>query len=193
MELLFSFFMILVGLGALIYSADRLVEGSSSLARQFSVSEIAIGLTVISFGTSAPELTVNVLAVFKNESEIVFGNMIGSNLMNLLLVLGASAIIQPWTIKKNTFLKEIPLLLIAILIFLVFANDSFINNKSEKNALVQKPLFFLFFSGHFYGMSSNCPETTIAKNIQLLISRYGKQCSIFSWEYLAWQAVGIGE
>lgn len=146
MELLFSFFMIIVGFSFLIFGADFLVEGSSSLAYKLSVSEIAIGLTVISFGTSAPELAVNVLAAFKNESEIVFGNIIGSNLMNLLLVLGISAIIQPLTIKKNTILKEIPFSLIAILIFLVLANDRFINNKPE-NELTRSEgiILFVFF------------------------------------------------
>ncbi|MBN2093556.1 calcium/sodium antiporter [candidate division KSB1 bacterium] len=146
MELLFSFFMILLGFGALIFSADRLVEGSSSLAHRLSVSEIAIGLTVISFGTSAPELAVNILAAFKNESEIVFGNIIGSNLMNLLLVLGASAVIKPLTIKRNTIRKEIPFSLIAILIFLILANDGFINNKPE-NELTRSEavILFIFF------------------------------------------------
>jgi len=149
MTLITTLLLLIVGFIVLIRGAHYLVEGASSLAKKLLVSEIAIGLTVISFGTSAPELAVNVLAALRGNDEIIFGNIIGSNLMNILLVLGLSSAIYPLTVNWNTIWKEIPFSLLAVGIFLILANDVFINQAAQ-NELARSEgiillLYFLLF------------------------------------------------
>ncbi|HMB20702.1 MAG TPA: calcium/sodium antiporter, partial [Spirochaetota bacterium] len=106
--------LLLVGFVFLLKGADFFVEAASSLARKMRVSEIAIGLTVVSFGTSAPELLVNVMASVQGSSSLVLSNVIGSNIFNILLILGVSGLIYPLVVQKNTVWKEIPFSLLAV-------------------------------------------------------------------------------
>ncbi len=119
-----------LGFIVLIKGADLLVDGASSIAKRFGITEIVIGLTVVSFGTSSPELFVNMLAVARGSTELALGNIIGSNISNTLLVLGAAAIVLPLAIKRNTVRREIPLALLASLAVLFLANDSLIDGAS---------------------------------------------------------------
>jgi len=106
--------LLLVGFVFLLKGADLFVEAASSLARKMRVSEIAIGLTVVSFGTSAPELLVNVMASVQGSSSLVLSNVIGSNIFNILLILGVSGLIYPLVVQKNAVWKEIPFSLLAV-------------------------------------------------------------------------------
>lgn len=110
-----------LGFVALIKGADLLVDGSSALAKRLGVSALVIGLTVVAFGTSAPELAVNILASFNNSTDIAIGNILGSNIANILLILGVSAIFYPLSVGQGTVWKEIPfsILAVAVLGFLV--------------------------------------------------------------------------
>ncbi len=117
----------IIGLVFLVKGADFLVDGSASIAKKLNISSIVIGLTIVAFGTSTPELIVNIFASAQGNSEIAIGNVLGSNIANILLILGISAIIFPITAKKNTVLKEVPFSLLAILILGVMANDMLID------------------------------------------------------------------
>lgn len=125
---IFQFLLLLVGFVILIKGADFLVRGSSSIAKKFGISNIVIGLTIVAFGTSAPELIVNIMASIKGSSEIVMGNVVGSNIANILLILGISAMICPLIVKKSTTRIEIPFALLAFLVLATVANDIFIDN-----------------------------------------------------------------
>ncbi|MCR4256566.1 MAG: calcium/sodium antiporter, partial [Candidatus Uhrbacteria bacterium] len=103
--------------------ADWLVEGASSIARKFGVAPIVIGLTIVSFGTSLPELLVNLFAAFRGSTDIAIGNIVGSNIANILLILGASASIRALKVKKNTVWKEIPFALLAMILVWIMGND----------------------------------------------------------------------
>jgi len=107
-----------------------LVDGSASIAKKLKISSIVIGLTIVAFGTSAPEFIVNIFASVQGNSEIAIGNILGSNIANILLILGISAIIYPITAKKNTVLKEIPLSLLAAVVLGFMANDMIIDGAS---------------------------------------------------------------
>ena len=107
----------------LIKGADWLVRGSSSIARVFRISEFVIGLTVVSFGTSLPELVIGILAALKGNPDIVVGNVIGSNIANVLLVLGIASMVRPLTAANATVWREIPFTLLASLILVVMFND----------------------------------------------------------------------
>ncbi|MGS2761380.1 calcium/sodium antiporter [Sinomicrobium sp. M5D2P9] len=139
------------GLLILIFGAHALVEGASALARRFRVPDILIGLTIVAFGTSAPELVVNVMAASKGFDDIVYGNIIGSNNFNLFIILGICGLIRPLSVTSNTALKEIPfsLILTAVLLFLV--NDRLLYGSAE-NSLVrwEGVLLLLVFSGFLF-------------------------------------------
>ncbi len=126
-----NFLILFIGFILLIKGADWLVHGSSLLAKKYHVSDLAIGLTIVAFGTSAPELVVNVVAAFENHQEIVFGNVLGSNLFNLFAILGISGIITPLAVKSSTVWKEIPVSLFAMMLVFILANDVLIFGSEE--------------------------------------------------------------
>lgn len=119
-------FILLAGFVVLIKGADWLVSGASALAKKKNVSDLAIGLTVVAFGTSAPELVVNVLASFQGHQDIAFGNIIGSNSFNLFVILGIAGLIAPLSVQSSTVWKEIPISFIALVTLFFLANNFFL-------------------------------------------------------------------
>ncbi|MEM7110515.1 MAG: calcium/sodium antiporter [Bacteroidota bacterium] len=143
-----------VGFVILIKGADLLVEGASSIGKKYNVSSIVIGLTIVSFGTSLPELLVNLVASYNNSPDIGVGNVLGSNIANILLILGVSALISPLPITKNTYFIEVPFSLTATLLVGFLANASIFNTSndyviSQNDGLVLLFFFFLFM-GYVY-------------------------------------------
>ena len=120
--MIINIILIIVGMALLIKGGDFLVDGASHLARRFNISELAIGLTIVAFGTSAPELVVSLSAAIGSHPEIALGNVIGSNILNLLLVLGITGLIMPVAVQKNTVKIEIPLSLLAAIVLFLLAN-----------------------------------------------------------------------
>lgn len=116
---------LVAGFVLLVFGADWLVNGASALAKKYNVSDLAIGLTIVAFGTSAPELVVNVFAAAQGSHDIVLGNIIGSNNFNLLVILGIAGIITPLAVQHSTVWKEIPFSLLAVAVLFIFANDIF--------------------------------------------------------------------
>ena len=147
--MLLSFFLLLVGFVVLIFGADKLVDSASSLAAKIGIPPIVIGLTVVAFGTSAPELVVNVFASISGSSEMVLGNVMGSNIFNVLGILGISALIFPLTVKTNTTWIEIPLSLLAAVCVLIVGADVFLDGAGEdvitrSDGLTLLLFFFIF-------------------------------------------------
>jgi cation:H+ antiporter len=114
-----------IGLVLLVKGADWLVDGASVLAKKNNVSDLAIGLTIVAFGTSAPELVVNAVAASGGYPDIVFGNIIGSNNFNLFVILGIAGIITPLSVQSSTVWKEIPFSFLAALLLLFLVNNYF--------------------------------------------------------------------
>jgi cation:H+ antiporter len=119
-----TYILFLIGFVLLIYGARFLVDGASVLANRLGVSALVIGLTIVAFGTSAPELIVNILASARGATDMAIGNILGSNIANILLVLGIAAVIYPIKVSKGTVWKEIPLALLAVFMVGVMANDT---------------------------------------------------------------------
>lgn len=113
----------IVGFIILVKGADMLVSGASSLATRLGVSSLVIGLTIVAFGTSAPELIVNLLASFQGNTDIAIGNILGSNIVNILLILGICAVMYPLTVGKGTVWNEIPFALLAVVMLGCLALD----------------------------------------------------------------------
>ncbi|HID28554.1 MAG TPA: sodium:calcium antiporter, partial [Desulfobacterales bacterium] len=110
------YILLIIGFAILIKGAGLLVDGASSIARRFNVSDLVIGLTVVAFGTSSPELFVSIIASIRGNTEIAIGNVLGSNVANIFLILGVSSIIYPLAVGKGTVWKEIPLSLLAAVV-----------------------------------------------------------------------------
>lgn len=127
----FASLLLIIGFIILIKSADLLVDGASILAARFSVSQIVIGLTIVAFGTSAPELMVNLLAAFQDRGDISLGNVIGSNIINILLILGIASLIYPLRTQRNTVWREIPFAFLASLVLAVIANDQLLGKSPD--------------------------------------------------------------
>ncbi len=119
---------LVVGFLVLIKGADYFIDGASSIAKHLNVPDILIGLTIIAFGTSAPEAAVSIKAMLSQNSDIVLGNIIGSNILNILLILGVSAMIAPIRVKNNTIKKEIPFLMLVSLLMSVLFFDTRLQN-----------------------------------------------------------------
>jgi cation:H+ antiporter len=117
--------LLLLGFVLLIFGADWLVKGASVFAKKHKVSDLAIGLTIVAFGTSAPEMVVNVFAAINGHHDIVLGNIIGSNNFNLFFILGIAGLITPLVVQSSTVWKEVPLSFLAIVFMFVLANDFF--------------------------------------------------------------------
>lgn len=149
-----NFLLLLVGFVALVYGADKLVDGASALAKKYNVPNIVIGLTIVAFGTSAPELVVNLFASLNHNSDLALGNIVGSNIFNIMGILGISALIYPLSVKTNTTWLEIPLALLSAIVMLVLANDVIIDGAessliSRIDGLVLLSLFTIFMVYNF--------------------------------------------
>lgn len=152
-----TYILFFVGFVALIKGADLLVDGASSLAGRLGVSALVIGLTIVAFGTSAPELVVNLLASWQGNTDIAIGNILGSNIVNILLILGISAIFYPLTVQRGTVWKEIPFALLAVVVLAVLANDVAIDGATS-SALTRIDgvvliSFFVIFLYYIFGLT----------------------------------------
>jgi cation:H+ antiporter len=141
--------LLLAGFLILIFGANKLVDASSSLAAKFGIPNIVIGLTIVAFGTSAPEMVVNAIAAVNGKTEMVVGNVLGSNIFNVFGILGICAIIYPLTVKSNTTWYEIPLSLLAALVAFVIAADVFLDNSFENLISRSDSMILLLFFAVF--------------------------------------------
>lgn len=177
-----TYFLFLLGFVLLIKGADYLVNGASAIARRFNISDLVVGLTVVAFGTSTPELFVNILASAKGNAEIAIGNVLGSNIANVFLILGISAIIYPLSVSKGTVWKEIPFSLLAAVVLGLMANDQMIDGASASlltriDGVVLLAFFtiFLYYSfsiaNAIEGLDELLPTETqsVAKSCRLVL------------------------
>jgi cation:H+ antiporter len=160
--MLIPILLLLVGFTILIKGADFLVNGASSTAKKYGISNLAIGLTVVAFGTSMPELMVSLLSALDGKNDASFGNVIGSNNFNLLLILGVAGIIYPLVVQRNTVKFEVPLSLLAAGVLYLLVNDqllwqSDVNILSRVDAFVLLACFGLFLL-YIYRTMKNSPE-----------------------------------
>ncbi len=147
------------GLVLILFGANALTDGAASVAKRFNISSLVIGLTIVAFGTSAPELTVSVVSALKGSSDLAIGNVVGSNLFNTLMIVGCTAMVVPIAITKGTLTKEIPLCLLASIVLFICANDVLINGAESNNISSSDGLlllcFFLIFLGYTFAIAKN--------------------------------------
>jgi len=169
--LIFSYLDLLIGFAILIKGADLLVGGASSAAKKYGISNLAIGLTVVAFGTSMPELVVSLLAAFDGKNDASFGNVIGSNNFNLLLILGIAGLIYPLVVQRNTVKYEVPLSLLAAAVLFLAVNDTLLwqsdsNLLSRLDSIILLSLFAIFLF-YIYRTMKNTSELGEGDNIKI--------------------------
>ncbi len=128
-----SILLLLLGLAFTLFSANWLVDGASSLAKRLHISDLVIGLTVVALGTSTPELAINIFSALEGSSGLAIGNVLGSNIANILLILGITAIISEIEVTTNTIWKEIPFSLLAAVVIGIMANDQWLDPTANGN------------------------------------------------------------
>lgn len=155
METLLSLGKLIVGIAVLVKGADFLITGASGLAKRAGVPDFVIGLTLVAFGTSLPELTVNVQASFEKASGITLGNVIGSNIANILLILGVAGLIRPIAVHRTFVKKEIPLNLLSVLVLFAMIGDKILDHSSQ--ALLSRSeglVLITTFVGYLYFLAA---------------------------------------
>lgn len=157
MEIILQIILLIIGFVLLIKGADWLIDGASSVASNFKVSKLLIGLTIIAFGTGAPELAVSFSSILNGSTDILIGNVIGSNIVNVLLLIGIAAVIRPIKVQRDTISKELPLLLLIstsliVLLLDVKLSDAVINSFTRADAIICL-LFFGIFLYYLFSMA----------------------------------------
>ena len=173
-----NYILLVVGFVLLIKGADLLVDGASFIAKRLKVSNLLIGLTVVAFGTSTPELFVNIIAAIKGAPAIAIGNILGSNIFNILLILGISSLIYPLAVTKGTVWKEIPLTLLAVVMVGIMANKTLIFSKGLSGlSRIDGLILLAFFTAFLFYLlkiakpaEKNLNDTEVPKKYGLLKS-----------------------
>ena len=183
--MIINILLLILGFILLIKGADIFVDGASNTARNFKVSKMLIGLTIVSFGTSAPEFAVSMSALSSGSTDMVLGNVIGSCILNILLILGVAAVIKPLKIHDNTVKKEMPLALLVSTLLVVLMLDSklgngLINQVTRSDAIV----ILLFFTVFVYYL------VTLAKQKREQEEKEDKPMKL--WKSLLFVALGLG-
>ncbi len=156
---------LVMGFIILVKGADLFVDAASSLAQNFHISKMLIALTIVSFGTSAPEFAVSIKSIISGNTDILLGNVIGSNILNILLILGVSSCIHSLTVKNSTVKKELPITILITTLFIVLISDKWLTN-TKTNLLTRSDgitilLFFSIFIYYLFTIMRNKTSSTI--------------------------------
>lgn len=160
-----QFFWLILGLVLILVGANALTDGASAIARRLGISDLVVGLTVVAFGTSAPELAISILAALSGSAPLAIGNVVGSNIFNILVIIGVTAMVRPMPIARSVMSLEIPMVILSSVILLMLGNSGLIdgtgvNMVSRLSGLFLLILFLLFMRYTF--ASAKNPEVAAA-------------------------------
>ena len=174
MEMAIQLLLLVAGFVMLVKGADLFVDGASGIATKFGIPQLVIGLTIVAMGTSAPEAAVSITAAFGGSADITIGNIVGSNILNILIILGISALVYPLAIQKSTLIVDIPVVLLATVVLYLLGFDG---NISRIDAVIMLVIFAAYLSYLFIGAKKEASlqkaentdaEENAAKEISLL-------------------------
>lgn len=168
--MLLSIVLLLVGLGLVVYGSDILVDGASSVARKIGISEFVIGIIIVGFGTSCPELVVSVTGAIDGNSAVSLGNVTGSNIFNILMILGLTAILSPIAITKDNKTKDIPILLCITIFFCLIALKGTINRLDAVLFLAIFAIYLLYNFKAGKAEAAAIEEEVVEKNYGTFLS-----------------------
>ncbi|MEX2015422.1 MAG: calcium/sodium antiporter [Candidatus Hydrogenedentales bacterium] len=184
MDIFLPSLLIVVGIALLVKGGDWLVDGASKLARGIGMSDLLIGLTIVAFGTSMPEFIVSFLAGLEGTPDVSLGNVIGSNIANILLILGIAAVIYPLTAPSSTTWREIPFMLLASVVLVIQANDRFLDgapgsiSRTDGLALCGLFLIFLYSMSQLMVAGNGAPDSAVPRRTD--------------WGAVLWVVLGLG-
>ncbi|WP_434796667.1 calcium/sodium antiporter [Terrisporobacter vanillatitrophus] len=167
-----TYIILLIGFLFLIKGADFFVEGASSIAKKFNIPSLIIGLTIVAFGTSAPEAAVSITAAIGGQNEMAIANVVGSNIFNILFVVGVTAMIRPIYVQKSTIIKEFPFLLLSSIVLAILAYDVKFQGYNENiltraDGLIFIALFIIFIY-YLVDMAINSNDETNEENYKIM-------------------------
>ena len=168
--MLLSIVLLLVGLGLVVYGSDILVDGASSVARKIGISEFVIGIIIVGFGTSCPELVVSVTGAIDGNSAVSLGNVTGSNIFNILMILGLTAIFSPIAITKDNKTKDIPILLCITIFFCLIVLKGTINRLDAALFLAIFAIYLLYNFKAGKSEAAAIEEEVVEKNYGTFLS-----------------------
>lgn len=159
MEIILDILFLIGGLALILIGANSLTDGSAAVAKKWGVSDLVIGLTIVALGTSAPELVVSLMSSFSGSTEMAIGNVVGSNIFNVLMIVGVTAVVLPIKVAKTNMTNEIPLVILSALAVVFCANDMLLDGASE-NILSRIDgiillLFFAIFMRYTFSIAKN--------------------------------------
>ncbi len=154
-----SIFFLIIGLALILGGANLLTDGAAAIARRAGISELVVGLTIVAFGTSAPELVISLISAIDGASELAVGNVVGSNIFNILAIIGITALVRPIVIQQSVMTREIPLVVLSSLAVLIMANTPLLDGSpiaqlTRSNGLILL-LFFLIFMRYTMTQTKN--------------------------------------
>lgn len=159
---------LIVGLALILFGASWLTDGASALARRWGVSDLVIGLTIVAFGTSAPELVISIVSALNGNSGIAIGNVVGSNIFNILMITGCTALVMPLGVGRSTLSKEIPLVILSSLVLWFCSADMLIDGASENVVSRADGLvllaFFLIFMRYTFSIARDKPADAVPES-----------------------------
>lgn len=162
MALFLDIVFLLGGMALILLGANGLTDGSSSVAKRFGISDLVIGLTIVAFGTSAPELMVSLVSSIKGSAQLAIGNVVGSNIFNILMIVGLTAVVMPIKVQKNTITNEIPLVLLSSLALVACASDIVLDggvgNVIGRGDGILLLLFFTIFMRYTFSIAKSSGE-----------------------------------
>lgn len=159
---------LVVGLVLILVGANMLTDGSADIARRWGVSDLVVGLTVVAFGTSAPELVISVMSAIEGNAGLAIGNVVGSNIFNVCVIVGITALVAPIKVEKSILTKDIPLVLLSALALLAIGNGTLLDGESA-NAVnrvdgILLLLFFAIFMRHTFSQAHAAAETLLPES-----------------------------
>lgn len=183
---------LVVGLLLILWGANALVEGSSAIAKRWGVSDMIIGLTIVAFGTSAPELTISIISAINGNAGLAIGNVVGSNIFNVLAIIGVTALFRPIRIERNIMTNEIPLVVLSALVLLVIGNSKWINGDNVDVITRSDGILLLFFFAIFvrytFSQVKTDPEIIIPTETKVVSGPSG----IKIWKSVIMVILGLG-
>lgn len=155
---------LLLGLGLILVGANALTDGASAVAKRFGISDLVIGLTIVAMGTSAPELVVSVTAALNDSAELALGNVVGSNIFNILAIVGCTAMVMPISVGKGLMSKELPLVILSSLVMWAVASDTLLDGEAANVVSridgIQLLAFFAIFMRYTFSIAkADSPDT----------------------------------
>lgn len=181
MEILLSIFWLVLGAFLIIWGADRLTDGASSIARRLGMSDLVVGLTIVAFGTSAPELVISLISAIQGSSELAIGNVVGSNIFNVLVIIGVTALVRPIKVGKGLMLNEIPLVVLSAVVLLAIGLQPEVNRTDGILLLCFFAIFMRYVLSQATQSEAPVAEAKEAKTVEMPL-----------WKAGVWVVLGLG-